>query len=103
MSFARRALAFGLWLLFVLVLAEGAVRLAGVVLRRDQTIAQLRNEVAEHCVAIGRDVGEQFFHQLIVKIRELFEQMEAFLFDEGSGAGVAGAPVAGGKGGPARK
>ena len=33
----------------------------------------------------------------------LFEQMEAFLFDEGPSAGVAGAPVAGGKGGPARK
>jgi lysophospholipase L1-like esterase len=38
-SLPRRALAFGVWLLFVLVLAEGAVRLAGVVLRRDQTIA----------------------------------------------------------------
>ena len=31
----------------------------------------------------------------------LFEQMEAFLFEEGPG--VAEAPVAGGKGGPARK
>ena len=28
----------------------------------------------------------------------LFEQMEAFLFDEGSGSAVTGAPVAGGKG-----
>lgn len=33
----------------------------------------------------------------------LFEQMEAFLFNEGPGAEVSGAPVAGGKGGPARK
>lgn len=33
----------------------------------------------------------------------IFEQMEAFLFDEGSGEGVLDAPVAGGKGGPARK
>ncbi len=33
----------------------------------------------------------------------LFEQMEAFLFNEGASAGVAGAPVSGGKGGPARK
>ena len=33
----------------------------------------------------------------------LFEQMEAFLFGEGPGANVASAPVAGGKGGPARK
>lgn len=33
----------------------------------------------------------------------LFEQMEAYLFNEGSGASVASAPVAGGKGGPARK
>jgi Fe-S cluster biosynthesis and repair protein YggX len=33
----------------------------------------------------------------------LFEQMEAFLFNEGPEAGVADAPVAGGKGGPARK
>lgn len=33
----------------------------------------------------------------------LFEQMEAFLFDEGPQASVANAPVAGGKGGPARK
>lgn len=33
----------------------------------------------------------------------LFEQMEAFLFDEGSGAEIDSAPVAGGKGGPARK
>jgi len=33
----------------------------------------------------------------------LFEQMEAFLFDEGPGTEVAGAPVACGKGGPARK
>jgi lysophospholipase L1-like esterase len=41
-SFPRRALAFGLWLLFVFVLAEGAVRLAGVVLRRDQPIAPAR-------------------------------------------------------------
>ena len=32
----------------------------------------------------------------------LFEQMEAFLFEEGP-AEAAGAPVAGGKGGPARK
>ena len=33
----------------------------------------------------------------------LFEQMEAFLFDEGTSAGIDNAPVAGGKGGPARK
>ncbi len=33
----------------------------------------------------------------------LFEQMEAFLFDEGQSAGINNAPVAGGKGGPARK
>ena len=33
----------------------------------------------------------------------LFEQMEAFLFDERNEAGVTGAPIAGGKGGPARK
>jgi lysophospholipase L1-like esterase len=35
-SAARRALAFALWLLVVLACAEGAVRLAGRVLRRDQ-------------------------------------------------------------------
>lgn len=33
----------------------------------------------------------------------LFEQMEAFLFDEGQGEVVMDAPVASGKGGPARK
>lgn len=33
----------------------------------------------------------------------LFEQMEAFLFDEGPGATINSAPVGGGKGGPARK
>ena len=33
----------------------------------------------------------------------LFEQMEAFLFDERNEADVTGAPIAGGKGGPARK
>jgi Fe-S cluster biosynthesis and repair protein YggX len=33
----------------------------------------------------------------------LFEQMEAFLFEADDGAAVMGAPVAGGKGGPARK
>lgn len=33
----------------------------------------------------------------------LFEQMESFLFNEGDAAGLGGAPVAGGKGGPARK
>ena len=38
-SVLRRTLAFALWLLFVLVLAEGAVRGAGWVLRRDQALA----------------------------------------------------------------
>ena len=33
----------------------------------------------------------------------LVEQREAFLFGEGPGANVTSAPVAGGKGGPARK
>jgi Fe-S cluster biosynthesis and repair protein YggX len=33
----------------------------------------------------------------------LFEQMEAFLFEEGAETAMMGAPVAGGKGGPARK
>lgn len=33
----------------------------------------------------------------------LFQQMEAFLFDEGEDEEIGGAPVAGGKGGPARK
>lgn len=33
----------------------------------------------------------------------LFEQMEAFLFGEGEDASLTGAPVVGGKGGPARK
>jgi Fe-S cluster biosynthesis and repair protein YggX len=33
----------------------------------------------------------------------LFEQMEAFLFNEEGGTDLAGAPIAGGKGGPARK
>ena len=36
MSLLRRALAFTIWLLVVLALAEGAVRFAGWVLRRDQ-------------------------------------------------------------------
>lgn len=33
----------------------------------------------------------------------LFEQMEAFLFNEGDDPAAGGAPVAGGKGGPASK
>lgn len=33
----------------------------------------------------------------------LFQQMTAFFFGEGDEAGVGGAPVGGGKGGPARK
>lgn len=33
----------------------------------------------------------------------IFQQMEAFLFGTGEDDDVAGAPVAGGKGGPARK
>lgn len=39
MSPTRRALGVLVWLVFVLTLAEGAVRLAGVVLRRDQGLA----------------------------------------------------------------
>ncbi len=42
MSVARRIGAFALWLVVVLALAEGAVRAAGWVLRRDQMLAPAR-------------------------------------------------------------
>src|SRR5690606_22462171 len=47
--------------------------------RRDQSIARFVDQVTKHGVAIGRHVGEELLHKLIVEIRELFEQMKTRL------------------------
>lgn len=59
MSLSRRALVFALWLLFMLVLAEGTVRLAGAVLRRDQAIASGRpGATVIYCVGDSFTYGQ---------------------------------------------
>lgn len=81
MSLARRALAFGLWLIVVLLLAEGAVRLAGVVLRRDQAIAPARSGATKiYCVGDsftygqGVDPSEAWPQVLATMLRDAGEQ-----------------------------
>ncbi|MCC6764625.1 MAG: hypothetical protein IT293_08175 [Deltaproteobacteria bacterium] len=76
MSVLRRLAGFLLWLVFVLALAEGAVRLAGFVLRRDQALPPARagaNTI--YCV------GDSFTYGQGVARSEAWPQVLARLLD----------------------
>ncbi len=70
---------------------------------------RIYDEISKYAYSLWQDQARLLINHYGLNMADpraqefLFEQMEAFLFDEGSGADVAGAPVTGGKGGPARK
>lgn len=83
MSVTRRIAAFLLWLVFVLALAEGAVRLAGFVLRRDQALPPAR---------AGADtiycIGDSFTYGQGVERSEAWPQVLARLLDAAGERGI---------------
>lgn len=70
---------------------------------------RIYNEVSKYAYGLWQDQARLIINHYGLNMADprsqefLFEQMEVFLFEEGPEAGVVGAPVAGGKGGPARK
>ncbi|MCC6849776.1 MAG: hypothetical protein IT294_14825 [Deltaproteobacteria bacterium] len=83
MSAFRRLAAALLWVAFVLALAEGAVRLAGVALRRDQTLPPARagaNTI--YCI------GDSFTYGQGVARSEAWPQVLARLLDAAGERGV---------------
>ncbi len=69
---------------------------------------RIYDEVSKYAYSLWQDQARLIINHYGLNMADprsqefLFEQMEAFLFDEGPSA-VSDAPVAGGKGGPARK
>ena len=45
--------------------------------RHDQALTHLTDQVGEHRVAAGGDVGEQLFQQVVVEVGDLFQHMKA--------------------------
>jgi len=84
-SSPRRLLGFTLWLIVVLCLAEGAVRLAGWVLRRDQSLGPMRAGAnVIYCV------GDSFTYGQGVRPEDAWPQVLATLLrEEGGEAEVA--------------
>jgi len=77
----RRALGFALWLLVVLALAEGAVRLAGWVLRRDQGLGDgTAGKNVVYCI------GDSFTYGQGVQPTEAWPQVLAAMMKQEEGA-----------------